>query len=92
MAPTFEPEEEVTVNLDAYESSEPEVGDAVVFHPSVGADGGTECGADPEPERIPSQRHLGNVNVRSRLNLALRGSRNCAARQPRRAAAAAPCF
>jgi signal peptidase I len=44
MAPTFEPEEEVTVNLDAYDGAKPMIGDAVIFHPPTG----TLCGVQPK--------------------------------------------
>lgn len=47
MEPTYEVGEKVTVNLDAYNSSEPAAGDVVVFHPPAGADNGTECGIQP---------------------------------------------
>lgn len=54
MAPTFEPEDEITVNLDAYDSADPEVGDAVVFHPPAGVEGGNQCGVRPsEGEPCP---------------------------------------
>ena len=57
MAPTYEPEDEITVNLDAYESAEPEIGDAVVFHPPAGVEGGARCGVRPtrgEPCPMPT--------------------------------------
>ena len=49
MAPTYAPGDKISVNLDAYNGSEPAVGDIVVFHPPVGADSGVECGARPRP-------------------------------------------
>lgn len=44
MAPTYQPGDRISVNLDAYSNSEPNVGDVVVFHPPAGADNGIECG------------------------------------------------
>lgn len=58
MAPTYEPEEEVTVDLDAYDGADPEVGDAVVFHPPAGVEGGVQCGVRPrrgEPCPAPTR-------------------------------------
>ena len=45
MEPTFALDETVTVDLGAYDSATPEVGDVVTVHPPLGAVEGTECGA-----------------------------------------------
>ena len=49
MMPTLEVEEEVKVDLDAYDDTRPEIGDVVMFNPPAGAEAGTQCG---EPHSI----------------------------------------
>lgn len=49
MEPSFSVGDRISVDLDAYGGSEPELGDVVVFHPPAGADNGTECGAPHPP-------------------------------------------
>lgn len=44
MEPTYSVGEELTVELEAYDDDEPEVGDVVVFHPPSSADNGSGCG------------------------------------------------
>src|SRR4051812_15384165 len=44
MKPTLDVGDRLTVNRDAYNSAEPELGDLVVFHPPMGAET-NECGA-----------------------------------------------
>lgn len=45
MEPTYDVGDKLSVNLDAYDGGEPDVGDIVVFHPPTGVDnGGVECG------------------------------------------------
>jgi signal peptidase I len=44
MAPTFKTGEVAAVNPDAYETSEPQAGEIVVFHPPEGAESASECG------------------------------------------------
>ncbi|MDQ1446857.1 MAG: signal peptidase [Acidimicrobiaceae bacterium] len=53
MAPTYKPGSHVTVDLDAYKSADPKVGDVVIVHPSKAADGEApgkgpsgQCGVD----------------------------------------------
>jgi signal peptidase I len=49
MIPTLEIDQRVLVNRMAYHFGDPEIGDIVVFHPPLGADGpGPECGAPRE--------------------------------------------
>ena len=45
MEPTYELDQTLTVDLDAYDSATPEVGDVVTVHPPRGAVRGTRCGA-----------------------------------------------
>jgi signal peptidase I len=54
MEPTLSAEDEVEVDISAYDASEPEAGDLVVFHPPAGVDSGVECG-----ERHPVGRACG---------------------------------
>lgn len=69
MEPNFSVEEKVEVDLDAYAEGAPEIGDAIVFHPPMGADRGSECGvrkpprqACPEPvPRLSDQLFLKRV-------------------------------
>jgi len=50
MEPTLDVGQRVLVNRFIYHLEDPSIGDIVVFHPPVGADGGgTECGK-PHPE------------------------------------------
>jgi signal peptidase I len=51
MEPSFSVEEEVTVDLDAYDEDRPEIGDAITFHPPLGAEGGVECGVHRSPKQ-----------------------------------------
>ena len=44
MEPAFSAGQTVTVDTEAYLEAEPQIGDAVVFHPPRGAAHGTECG------------------------------------------------
>jgi signal peptidase I len=45
MEPTFKIGDRLTVNLDAYRSAQPRIGDVVVFHPPAGAvDNSAQCG------------------------------------------------
>lgn len=49
MEPTLDPGQRVLVNrLSTKLGSEPEIGDVLVFHPPTGADGGQECGVQPD--------------------------------------------
>jgi signal peptidase I len=49
MEPAFSPGQRITVDLAAYNEAEPEIGDAIVFHPPKGAVGlvEMECGSRP---------------------------------------------
>jgi signal peptidase I len=49
MEPTYSVEDEVTVNLDAYDDDDPVPGDVVVFNPPAGVDAGEECGVRTRP-------------------------------------------
>jgi signal peptidase I len=61
MEPTLDVGQRVLVNRFVYHFKDPKIGDIVVFHPPVGADKGTVCGAhlkseaeacpEPTPER-----------------------------------------
>ena len=54
MEPTLVPGERVLVNRLSYTlGGEPSVGDVVVFHPPIGADGNSpeECGVEPRPDQ-----------------------------------------
>ncbi len=44
MLPTYAIGTTVKVNVDAFDSSEPAIGDVVVFHPPAGAESASECG------------------------------------------------
>lgn len=58
MEPAFSAEEVVTVDLDAYDTATPQVGDAVVVHPPRGAIT-DRCGVrrhPKEPCRVPTPR------------------------------------
>lgn len=50
MEPAFSAGEVVTVDLDAYDSATPAIGDAVVFHPPRGAET-EECGVPAQPKK-----------------------------------------
>jgi signal peptidase I len=59
MEPAFSPGQRITVDLDAYDEAQPEIGDAVVFHPPKVAGWGTECGIRPRPKepcRVPTPK------------------------------------
>lgn len=43
MEPSISYEEEISVDLDAYDRADPARGDVVAFHPPAGADAGDEC-------------------------------------------------
>ena len=47
MVPTLHVGEIVTVNTDAYDRGAPAIGDIVLFHPPVGVDEDSGCGARP---------------------------------------------
>lgn len=58
MAPAYSAEEVVTVDLDAYDSADPAIGDPVVFHPPRGAES-EQCGVPFQPEkpcRVPTEK------------------------------------
>lgn len=61
MEPTLDVGEEVQVDLDAYDSQPPQIGDVVVLHPPAGAvTGGRECGVSHGamqvcPKPVPRQ-------------------------------------
>ncbi len=61
MIPTLEINQRVLVNRMSYHVGDPSIGDIVVFHPPLGADGpGPECGAPKEtgqacPAPVPEQ-------------------------------------
>jgi signal peptidase I len=54
MVPTFQVGEQFTINRDAYEDGEPQVGDIVVFHPPLTAtgDSGASCGRRVSERRL----------------------------------------
>jgi signal peptidase I len=52
MEPTLDPGQRVLVDRMIYHFSSPDIGDIVVFHPPVGADG-ERCGLHPKPAREP---------------------------------------
>jgi signal peptidase I len=58
MAPAYSAGEVVTVDLDAYDSAAPAIGDAVIFHPPHGME--TEkCGVPSQPKkpcRVPTPK------------------------------------
>ncbi len=59
MEPAFSAGESVTVDTDAYAEAQPQIGDAVVFHPPKGAVRGVECGKRHrfgEPCSLPTPR------------------------------------
>jgi signal peptidase I len=49
MEPTFSPGDEVTVDLGAYDSSDPQLDDIVLFHPPQGVVSGPLCGTTTQP-------------------------------------------
>lgn len=49
MIPTLQIGQRVLVERVGYRVSDPEIGDIVVFHPPVGADGNPRCGKQPLP-------------------------------------------
>ncbi len=49
MEPTLDVGQRVLVNRFLYHFTDPSIGDIVVFHPPVGADSGTICGAQHAP-------------------------------------------
>jgi signal peptidase I len=52
MIPTLEINQRVLVNRTSYHFGDPSIGDIVVFHPPLGADGpGPECGVQHSPEQ-----------------------------------------
>jgi signal peptidase I len=51
MEPTYQSGESVSVDEDAYEDAEPEIGDVVTLHPPAGAIVGKGCGE----QRIPGE-------------------------------------
>jgi signal peptidase I len=58
MEPAFSAGEIVTVDLDAYDSATPAIGDAVVFHPPRGAEA-DRCGVPSQPKkpcRVPTPK------------------------------------
>lgn len=58
MEPAYSVGDVVTVDLDAYDSATPAIGDAVVFHPPLGAVIG-ECGVPLQPKqpcRVPTPK------------------------------------
>ena len=58
MEPAFSAGEVVTVDLDAYDSATPAIGDAIVFHPPHGAET-EECGVPTQPKkpcRVPTPK------------------------------------
>ena len=60
MEPTIAYEEEVTIDLDAYERAAPRVGDIVAFHPPRGAQE-SECGVQ-RPATQPCPRPAGGLS------------------------------
>ncbi len=54
MEPTLDVGQRVLVNRFLYHFADPGIGDIVVFHPPVGADSGTECGAPHSPQEACS--------------------------------------
>ncbi len=58
MEPAFSAGEVVTVDLDAYDSASPAIGDAVVFHPPRGMET-EQCGVPRQPKqpcRVPTPK------------------------------------
>jgi signal peptidase I len=55
MEPTLDVGQRVLVNRFLYHFTDPGIGDIVVFHPPVGADGGGQCGV-VRPPRQPCPR------------------------------------
>ena len=51
MEPTLDIGQRVLVNRFLYHVADPGIGDIVVFHPPAGADRGTECGVQRDPEQ-----------------------------------------
>jgi signal peptidase I len=52
MIPTLEINQRVLVNRTSYHFGDPSIGDIVVFHPPLGADGpGPQCGAQHSPQQ-----------------------------------------
>jgi len=49
MEPTLDVGQRVLVNRFLYKFEDPALGDIIVFHPPAGADGGNQCGVQPQP-------------------------------------------
>lgn len=70
MRPTFEASQEVEVDEDAYEDSEPEIGDVITFHPPGGAIVGNGCGAQRFPGEAcarPTPELAGDIVLMKRV-------------------------
>jgi signal peptidase I len=52
MTPTLSEGDTVSVNLDAYATASPQVGDIITFNPPLGAERGNECGAPRPPGSV----------------------------------------
>jgi len=59
MEPAFSVGDELTVELDAYDDHEPEIGDVVVFHPPTGAEDFSGCGIEQGRDEACSQPTAG---------------------------------
>lgn len=83
MEPAFSVGQKVTVDTEAYLEAQPQIGDAVVFHPPKGAAHGSECGrrhrrGEPCPlptPKLSSQLFLKRVVALPGDRLSVRGGR-----------------